>query len=289
MLAIFKREFKSFFNGIIGWIFIAFVLLLMGIFVTAINIYSGYASFENTLSNIWLLNAFIVAIPLLTMRSFAEEKNTKTDQLLYSLPISVGQVVLGKYLAMLAVFAIPVILVSVYPFILSAFGYMAYKSAYLALFGFFLLGASLIALGMFMSSLTESQVIAAIIGYVSLFLMSMMYIFVSLIPKSAVASLVCLIAVAAIIGIITYLMTKNYGVSIGVFLALSLAVILFYAIKPSVFSGLFGSILTHLALFDRFNDLCGGIIDITAIVYLISFAVFFVYLTVQSVEKRRWS
>lgn len=289
MLAIFKREFKSFFNGVIGWIFIAFLLLFVGIFVYVLNLLSGYASFENTISNIWFLNFFIVAIPLLTMRSFAEERNTKSDQLLYSLPLSVGQIVLGKYLAMLAVFAIPVLIIAFYPFVLSAFGYMAYKSAYLAILGFFALGAALIALGMFISSLTESQVIAAIVGYGSMFLMSMMYIFVNTIPSDAFISLILLIVAAIIVAAIAYLMTKNYYVALGVFGVLTLCLVVFYFISPSSFEGLFGNILSYLALFDRFTDLTGGIFDVSAIVYLISFAAFFVYLTVQAVEKRRWS
>ncbi|MBR6603185.1 MAG: ABC transporter permease, partial [Clostridia bacterium] len=126
MLSIFKREFKSYFTGVIGALFIAFLLCFTGIYVTSINLRGGYASFEYVLSNIIIV--FLLIVPLLTMRSFAEEKHTKTDQLLYSLPMSVGEVVMGKYLAMLAVFAIPVLIMALYPFLLSAFGYMAYKS-----------------------------------------------------------------------------------------------------------------------------------------------------------------
>ncbi|MBQ8207767.1 MAG: ABC transporter permease [Clostridia bacterium] len=287
MFSIFKREFKSYFTSVTGCIFIAFLLCFTGIYVTSINLRGGYASFEYVLSNIIIV--FLLIVPLLTMRSFAEEKHTKTDQLLYSLPMSVTEVVLGKYLAMLAVFAIPVLIMAVYPVILSAFGYMAYKSAYLALFAFFILGAALIALGMFMSSLTESQVIAAVISFGALLLMYMMNGVASLIPASAVASLLCFCVLALLVGLILYSFTKNYAVSIGVFCLLVAGLIVFYLIDSSSFAGLFGSLLTYLAVFDRFTELTGGIFDVTAIVYLITFAVFFIYLTVQSVEKRRWS
>lgn len=287
MISIFKREFKSYFTGVTGCIFIAFLLCFMGIYVSSINLRGGYSSFEYVLSNIIIV--FLLLVPLLTMRSFAEEKHTKTDQLLYSLPMSVTEVVMGKYLAMLAVFAIPVLIMAVYPIILSAFGYMAYKSAYLALFAFFILGAALIALGMFMSSLTESQVIAAVISFGALLLMYMMKGVASLIPESSEASLVCFGGVALIVGLILYSLTKNHAVSIGVFCILVAALVVFYLVNSSAFAGLFGSLLTYLAVFDRFAELTGGIFDVTAIVYLITFAVFFIYLTVQSVEKRRWS
>lgn len=287
MISIFKREFKSYFTGVTGCIFIAFLLCFTGIYVTSINLRGGYASFEYVLSNIIIV--FLLIVPLLTMRSFAEEKHTKTDQLLYSLPMSVTEVVLGKYLAMLAVFAIPVAIMAVYPVILSAFGYMAYKSAYLALFAFFILGAALIALGMFMSSLTESQVIAAVISFGALLLMYMMRGVASLVPDSSGASLLCFCVLALLIGLIAYAMTKNTVLSILIFGVLAAALVVFYLINSAAFAGLFGSLLTYLAVFDRFSELTGGIFDITSIVYLITFAVFFVYLTVQSVEKRRWS
>ncbi len=287
MLAIFKREFKSYFTGVVGSIFIAFLLCCTGFFVYMINLTGGYSSFEQTLTNIIFI--FLLAVPLLTMRSFAEERHAKTDQLLYSLPLSVSEIVLGKYFAMLAVLLIPCLIMVLIPILLSAFGYMAYKSAYLALFAFFILGAALIALCMFMSSLTESQVLAAILGFGALLFMYLMSVIASAIPQSAYVSLICFIALALVLGIITYAMTKNLALSGGIFGILTAALIVLYLIKPALFTGLFGSLLTYLAVFDRFVKLTIGVFDITAIIYLISFAAFFVYLTVQSVEKRRWS
>ncbi len=287
MIAVFKKELKSYFTGVIGCLFTAFLLCFTGIYVTSINLFGGYASFEYVLSNILIV--FLLIVPLLTMRSFAEEKHAKTDQLLYSLPISVSEVVLGKYLAMLTVFAIPVLIMALYPFILSAFGYMAYKSAYLALLGFFMLGAALIALGMFMSSLTESQVIAAVIGFGATLLMYLMNGLSSLISQSGEASFAAFCILALLAVALFYAFTKNIYISAGVFALLCGINAICYFIFPDAFTGLFPAVLSYLAVFDRFAALTGGIFDIGAIVYLITFAVFFVYLTVQSVEKRRWS
>ncbi len=285
MTAVFKKEFKSFFTGVTGSVFIAFLLCFTGIYVTLYNLRSGYSAFEMILPNVVII--FLLIVPILTMRSFAEEKHQRTDKLLYSLPISVTEIVLGKYLAMLCVFAIPVAVMALYPIVLSAFGQVAYKSAYLALLGFFMLGAALIALSMFMSSLTESQVIAAITGFGALMLMYLMNLLSASIPDGRTASVVCFLLLAAAMGLLVFLFTKNYYVSLLTFFVLSAVIVSLYIAAPAAFEGLFPALLTYLAVFDRFTALTGGIFDIGAIVYLITFAVFFIYLTVQSLEKRR--
>lgn len=285
MISVFKKEFRSFSCGVIGSLFIAFLLCFTGIYVASINLYGGYSSFEYVLSNIIIV--FLLIVPLLTMRSFAEERASKTDKLLYSLPMRVSEIVLGKYFAMLAVFAIPVFIMALYPLIIGAFGTVAFKSAYLALFGFFMLGAALIALCMFMSSLTESQVIAAVISFGALLLMYMMNGVSTLIPTSEVASLICFSVLALVISVILYILTKNYSASAITFIILFAIITASYIIVPSAFAGLFPSLITYLAVFDRFVSLTSGIFDVTAVVYLATFSVFFVYLTVQSVEKRR--
>ncbi len=287
MISVFKKEFRSYMNNVTGAIFIAFLLLFAGIFTTALNLRGGYTSFEYVLSNITIV--FLLLAPLLAMRSFAEEKHSKTDQLLYSLPMSVTKIVLGKYFAMLAVFAIPVLIMGLYPLILSLFGIVFYKSAYIALLGFFILGAALIAICMFMSTLTESQVISAVISFGALLCMYMMSGLATTIPTTPVASYIALFAVSLIVGAVFWLLTRDFIVSaISLFVCL-VPLNIVYILKPELFGGLFGKVISYLAVFDRYMDMTGGILDVTAIVYLLSFAVFFVYLTVQAIEKRRWN
>jgi ABC-type transport system involved in multi-copper enzyme maturation permease subunit len=120
MFAIYKKELKNYFINMTGYIFIGFMLAITGIFTTLVNLIGTYPSFENVLSNITIV--FLLIIPILTMRSVAEERHSKTDQLLYSLPVSVTQIVLAKYLAMFTVFLIPVAIIGLYPLILSIFG-----------------------------------------------------------------------------------------------------------------------------------------------------------------------
>ena len=270
-----------------GYIFIGFMLAVTGIFTTLINLISTYPSFENVLSNITIV--FLLIIPILTMRSVAEERHSKTDQLLYSLPVSVTQIVLAKYLAMFTVFLIPVGIIGLYPLILSIFGTVYLGTAYGALLGFTLLGGALIAVGMFMSSLTESQVIAAVTSFGVIFAMYLMSAIASLIPAGAMASLVAFAVVVLIFAGVVYSLTKNSTVA-GITAAAGAFILAgIYFINSSIFDGLFANVLNWLSVFDRFSTFTTGLFDLTSVVYYVSLIILFVFGTVQSVEKRRWS
>ncbi|MBO5648811.1 MAG: ABC transporter permease [Clostridia bacterium] len=287
MFAIYKKELKNYFINMTGYIFIGFMLAIAGVFTTLINLMSSYPSFENVLSNITIV--FLLIVPILTMRSVAEERHSRTDQLLYSLPVSVTQVVLAKYLAMFTVFLIPVGILSLYPLILSIFGTVYFSAAYGAILGFTLLGGALIAIGMFMSSITESQVIAAVTSFGIIFAMYLMGAIASLIPAGAMASLIAFLVVVVIFTVIVYSMTKNATVAgitfaVGAFLLACL-----YFINSSIYDGLFSAVLNWLSVFDRFSTFTTGLFDLTSVVYYVSLIVLFVFCTIQSVEKRRWS
>ena len=287
MLAIYRKELKNYFINMTGYIFIGFMLAITGIFTTLINLISTYPSFENVLSNITIV--FLLIIPILTMRSVAEERHSKTDQLLYSLPVSVTQIVLAKYLAMFTVFLIPVCIIGLYPLILSIFGTVYLGTAYGALLGFTLLGGALIAVGMFMSSLTESQVIAAVTSFGVIFAMYLMSAIASLIPAGAMASLVAFAVVVLIFAGVVYSLTKNSTVA-GITAAAGAFILAgIYFINSSIFDGLFANVLNWLSVFDRFSTFTTGLFDLTSVVYYVSLIILFVFGTVQSVEKRRWS
>ena len=287
MLAIYRKELKNYFINMTGYIFIGFMLAITGIFTTLINLMSTYPSFENVLSNITIV--FLLIIPILTMRSVAEERHSKTDQLLYSLPVSVTQIVLAKYLAMFTVFLIPVGIIGLYPLILSIFGTVYLGTAYGALLGFTLLGGALIAVGMFMSSLTESQVIAAVTSFGVIFAMYLMSAIASLIPAGAMASLVAFAVVVLIFAGVVYSLTKNSTVA-GITAAAGAFILAgIYFINSSIFDGLFANVLNWLSVFDRFSTFTTGLFDLTSVVYYVSLIILFVFGTVQSVEKRRWS
>ena len=168
MTAIYKKELKSYLTSMIGYLFMAFTLALFGLYFTAINLQQGYPEIGYALQN----SAFIllIAVPVLTMRVLSEEQKNKTDQLLLTAPVKISDIILGKYLALLTIYVIPVLIMCLYPLLLGTHGTVSYAVSYTSILGYFLLGAAYISVGVFVSSITESQVIAAVVlGSTSLF------------------------------------------------------------------------------------------------------------------------
>lgn len=287
MFAVFKREFKSYFNNLTGYVFIALLLCFAGIFATVVNLYNQSAMFEYTLSNVSIV--LLLIIPVLAMRSVSEEKQNRTDQLLYSLPIKLSTVVVAKYLALLAVYFLSIVVMVLYPFILSAFGIIDYSSCFAALLGFFLLGAALLAISFFVSSLTESQVISAVVSFGIILALYLMNIIAAVIPTTAAASFVGIIIIIAVLALVLYFLTRNYWLSIVAAAVFVIPTSILFYFKSSLFEGLLPNCISRLAVFDRFYNFIYGIFDLTAVVYYISIIVFFVFLTVQTLEKKRWS
>ena len=287
MRAVFRHELSSYFTGVTGYVFSAFLLLFTGIYTMVYNLQSASVHFEYVLGSMSFV--FLIIVPILTMRVLAEERRQKTDQLLYSLPLSMGKVVLGKYLAMLTVLLLPMALMCLYPLILSAFGTVNFASAYSGMIGFFLLGAALVALGMFVSSLTESQAVAAGLSFVCILVVYLMNALASFIPATAFGSFAALTVVVLLVALILYLMTKNFTITAVVAVVLELILAVCYALWNDAFLNLFPNILSQLSLFDRLTNFLNGMFDLTAVVYDLSFAAVFLFLTTQSLEKRRWS
>lgn len=287
MIAVYKRELKSYFTGISGYIFVAFILLFTGIFAMVINFNGRYPYFEYVLGNMSFV--YLIVIPILTMRVISEERRQKTDQLLYSLPIEISRVVWGKYFAMLTVLLIPMVIMCIYPVFLSFYGTVNLIVSYSSIFAFFLLGAALIAVGLFLSSLTENQIVSAVLSFGATLLIYLMSSLSSYVPSTALGSFIGFTAVIIVFGLVVYAMTKNstVGISSGIVLEGALAAI--YFIKPALLEGVFKNLLKGLSLFSHMNNFINGIFDLTSIVYYLSIIFLFVFFAVQSMEKRRWS
>lgn len=168
MLAIYKKELRSYFHSFVGPLFIGVTLFLFGIYFTAYDLFMGYPYIGYALSAVIFL--FFFSVPILSMRILAEERKQKTDQFLLTAPIEVWDIVLGKFYALATLLLIPVAIISIYPLVLSAFGEISFAETYLAIGAFFLYGLACIAIGEFVSSITESQVIAAIVSFGFLFI-----------------------------------------------------------------------------------------------------------------------
>lgn len=287
MTAVLKHELKSYFHTLTAYVFGAFLLAAVGIGAMLYNIQAAVSNFEFVLSFGSLV--FAVIVPILTMRVIAEERKQKTDQLLYSLPISTAQVVVGKYLALLIVYLIPLCVIAVYPLIFAQFGEVYLLTSYGSILAFFVLGAALIALGVFISSLTDSQGFAAGIG-IAVILLN--YYSVSLseyVSATALGAVAALCVLILALGAVIRYLTGNENLAYGVcFVLMGAAAVTCYA-DSAKFEGLLPAVMTKLSLFDRFTGFVNGVFDMTSIVYYASVIVFFLFLSIQSLEKRRYN
>lgn len=233
MFAVLKRDFRSYFSSPIAYVLIGLFLSILSIYFMS-SLSQGVANFSsgfvNTMSFI-----LIFIVPILTMRIIAEDRKNGTEILLLTSPTRISEIVLGKYLAVFSVFLVMTATTLVFPLVLWIYGSPEGAALFSSYLGFILLGAVYVAIGVFASSLTENQIVAAIISLVSLFV------------------LYALSFVASFIG------------------------------------GFIYTILTWLSVMERYYDFTNGIIDLTSIVFMLSFAIVFIFLTVRVIERKRWS
>ena len=229
MIAIYQKELKSYFNNLFGYLYIAIILLFMGVFATYVHFKNMVADFGYSLDSLAIV--VLLVTPLLTMRIIAEERQKKTDQLLYSLPISISSTVVAKYLAMLTVYFVPMAVIGIYPLVLSAFGTINFVRAYGCILAFFLMGACLLAIGMFISALTENQIISAILSFVVMLLIYFATSLASLVPSTAVSSFIAITVLVVVLGIVVYIMVKNYLLALGVTALVEVGLSALYMVK----------------------------------------------------------
>ena len=286
MTAVFKHEVSNYFHSLTAYIFGAFLLAFVGIGAMIYNIQQAVANFEYVLSFVSLV--FVVLVPVLTMRVIAEERKQKTDQLLYSLPITTAQVVVGKYLALLVVFLVPLCVIGVYPLVFAQYGEVYLLTSYGSIAAFFIMGAALIAVGTFISSLTENQGVAAGIAIPVILLNYYSVSLAEYVSATALGSAVALCVLCLLLGVVIRFLTKNENLAYAAAFVLMMAVGITYLTDSTVFEGLLSGIMTELSLFEWFYRFVNGVFDLTAIVYYLTVIVFFLFLSVQSLEKRRY-
>ena len=287
MIAVFRHEVESYFTSLTGFVFGAFLLLFAGIYTMVYNLSAAYTNFEYVLGGMSFV--FLVVVPVLTMRVLAEERRQKTDQLLYSLPLSMTEVVLGKYLAMLVVLLVPMLIVSLYPIVLSFYGNIHFPTAYSAIVGFYFLGAALIAIGTFVSSVTESQAVAAGLCFVVMLVNYFIADLANYVSSTAASSLMAFSVLVLAVALVVRIMTKNDMMAVLVGIVGLAALTALYVFNGTLFEGAFATLMGNLSLYERFYVFLDGVFDVRSIVYFVTVAAVFLYMSVQSMEKRRWS
>lgn len=287
MLAIFKKEIHAYFTSIMGWVFLAALLLTVGLYHWINNLVYAYGSFAYALASCIII--FVLIIPIFTMRIISEETHLKTDQLLYTAPVTIAKIVIGKYLAMITVFFIGVAVIATYPLGLKLYGTVNLKEDYLALFMFFMMGCTYMALGMFISSLFESQILSAIVTMVAFLFTVFSSGVASLLPTDNLSVMLILSAIWLLAGVVVLLLTKNVYVGLGLFAAGEIALVVLYFVYPVFYDGALLKFFDSFSIANRVSNGLNGIFCLADLVYFISVIFMFLFFTVQSINKKRWA
>lgn len=288
MLAVFRRELKAYFTSPIGFTFVGFFILIAGVFFALSNLLSGSPAYTGMLSSLTFI--FLFLVPILTMRLISEEMRQKTDQLLITSPLSITGFVMGKYLAAVAVFLITLLITVLYPVLISFFaiGGLAGWEILGGYIGFFLLGSSFIAVGLFFSSLTDNQLVAAMITFAALLLIWILDIIAQNIPTDPNMGLAFMAILAAGLALLVFFSTRSTLATIVTIAVTGAALVLLFIFSRTFYEGIAAKVLTWFSLLKRYNDFGMGILSLSPIVYYISFSGAFVFLTIRMIEKRRW-
>ncbi|MBU3214380.1 ABC transporter permease [Clostridium estertheticum] len=287
MLAVFLKELRSYFTSAIGYIFIGTFLLITGIFFTMYNLLAASPTYNSTLQS--LITIFLFIIPILTMKIISEETKTKTDQLLFTSPLKISDIILGKYFAAVAIFTISLLITVLYPLILSMFGTVSPSEIFTGYIGMFLLGATLISIGLFVSSLTENQVTSAVISFGVLLFIFLIDSIEQALPSTRISSIIFVLVMVGIFAFGVYFSTKNiYAASVTAVAGIIITVGIYLA-KKELFDGMIQKVFQWFSLIKRYDLFSQGILSLNSVVYYLSFIVAFVFLTIRMVDKRRWS
>lgn len=287
MTAIFKREFKSCFTGMIGWVIAAVSLFFLGLYYTNRNLLYASSDFATVLYTMTMILLFL--LPAISMRSFAEERKNKTDQLLLTSPVGIPSIVAGKYLAEVAIFALPLAAAVIMPLILTAFGTVSLVAAYSALLGYLLLGAACLAVGTWISALTENQILAYLATFGALLVAYLMNGIQTMFTTGNLLAFVVFMVIVLVAAILVGVSCKRLTAGLTVFCIGAAAVFILFLVRPAWLLTAFNAVLDALALFEPFKDIVGGMFSIPAIVYYLSVIGLFLFMTGQALERRRWS
>lgn len=292
MGAIFRRETLSYFTSPIGYIFLAAFYAFSAFSFTSNSLRYGTTKMDSMFQQIMII--LIVLIPILTMRTLSEEKKNKTDQCLLTAPVSLGGIVAGKFLAALLIYALGVAITLVYAIVISAFAAPDWSVIAGNIIGLTLLGSAFIAVGMFCSSLTENQVVSAVLSFIALIALYMLSTIGDVIPSDFIEQLLpdlgavwrTVITEAVVIAVTLlcfFLLGRKAGAIVIGFVAM--LVLGLFAAKGELVPVIF----EKLSFWERYVGFTYGLFDLSNALFFISACVVFLFLTVRVLEKRRWA
>ena len=290
MAAIFKRELRSYFHSMMGYVLTAFLLADTGLYFLALNLGYGFTDFSYyTLYR--TLFVLLLYFPVLTMRSLAEERRSRTDQLLLTSPVPVSGIVLGKFFAMCVVYALPCLADALMILLLQVLGgtTSALAANLAGLLCYYLMGCAAIAIGEFLSGLTENPIIAAVMGFAALLLAYLMPSLRSMFNAGSAVALVVFTGLAGAASLAAGLRTRSFTLGCLTFAALCVALCALFLVKSAWLTEAFSAVLSALCLFTPFETFINSSFSIPVLVYYLSVTAVFLFFTVQGIERRRWN
>lgn len=288
MKAIYKKEMQGYFTSMIAYLFMAGFVVLVGIYFIYYCVglaYTDFTGYVLPVTCMW----FSLLIPIITMRLWAEERKQKTDQLLLTSPVSVTKIVIGKYLAVVTLFLITLAILMLYPFMLHFYADVNWALIMIGFLGYFMVGCSLIALGFFISSLTENQIVSAVVSAVVILLFFFLNNISDKLPERARYAILFWGIIVAAVMLVFYFSTRKLLPSVIAGLIGVGAIAVTYFVKPSVFDNGLAKFVDWFSVLDRFQSYVDGLLDVSSTVYYLSFIGVFLFLTVHTIEKKRWN
>ena len=287
MFAIYKRELRAYFQTPIGFLYMGLFLLFMGIFFTFSNLLSLNSEFPGFLGSVLFI--YLIAIPLLTMRLFSEEKRQKTDQLLLTSPVSITGIVCGKFLAAMTVYSGTLLVTVAYAVVIAVYGDLQTWETVGSYIGFIFLGSSYISVGILVSAGTENQLTAGLVSFFALMLIQILDPISQAIPTDLRTGIISSIALLVIVLLFLFLNTRNLVIILGAALLGGLAIGGFYLFRQNVFIGFIQNFLGWFSLNRRYSSFAMGLLRFDSLLYYASFSGLFLFLTIRVIEKRRWN
>ncbi|MDR1688595.1 MAG: ABC-2 transporter permease [Clostridiales bacterium] len=288
MTSVIKKELRTYFSSVIGYALVAGFVLMNAIFFYAINLDGRNTAFYEVLNNTSII--FLIMVPILTMRLFAEESKQKTDQLLFTSPLKTEQVVFGKYLSAVCFMGISMSITVLFPVILSFFSEDFPTAQVVSGYaGYFLMAAAFVSVGMFVSALTDNQIVSAFVSFVILLIIYIILPFLLyVLPGETMASFVLLVLLILVFGLFFTLSTKNLYAGVTVCVILLAAASAVYYFNPLLLDGFLRGFVSWFSVSSRFDNFYNGVLSLSDIVYYIGFSLAFIYFTINVIEKRRW-
>ena len=287
MRAVYKKELRSSFTTMTGPVAIAVMLFIAGYMFRTYNLANGLASVIYAVFNSSLIFYFVV--PILSMRVFAEERRQRTDQLLFTAPVRLIEIILGKYFALVTVYAVPVLVLCTLPVVLRPLGGSTTALDYAGILVFFLMGCAYLSVGMFISTLTENLIVSAILNILFVAVTMMIHNAYPMVSGTVFTSMIFFVVLSVLIGIAVYAMTGFYWLSLGVLTVLAAGSLILSYMESEFITGSCEKILGILDFYSHFESFVYETFSLTDIVYFLSAIVVGIVLTHASIVRRRWN